>query len=286
MGLAKLMAEDPTFRVKTDEETGQVVIAGMGELHLEIIVDRLKREFSVEATVGAPQVAYKETITRTAEGEGRYIKQTGGRGQYGHAKIRIAPRKPGEGYLFENNFVGGSIPKEFIKPIDMGIREAMTTGVLAGYPIDDVLIDLYDGSYHDVDSNEMAFKIAGSMAFKDAAKQAHPVLLEPVMRVEVTRARGVHGRRHRRHHQPARAYPVDGSARRHAGDQRARPAGRDVRLRDRHPVAHAGPRRLLDALRSVRAGAQVGERRSDQARSGQVEEVLWRHHSAKKFASV
>jgi elongation factor G len=186
MGLAKLMAEDPTFRVKTDTETGQVVIAGMGELHLEIIVDRLKREFGVEATVGAPQVAYKETVTRAAEGEGRYIKQTGGRGQYGHAKIRLIPRKPGEGYLFENEVVGGTIPKEFIKPIDMGIREAMTTGVLAGYPIDDVLIELYDGSYHDVDSNEMAFKIAGSMAFKDAAKRAHPVLLEPVMRVEVT----------------------------------------------------------------------------------------------------
>jgi elongation factor G len=186
MGLAKLMAEDPTFRVKTDPETGQVVISGMGELHLEIIVDRLKREFAVEASVGAPQVAYKETVTRPSEGEGRYIKQTGGRGQYGHAKIRLVPRKPGEGYLFENNIVGGSIPKEFIKPIDQGIREAMTTGVLAGYPIDDVLIDLYDGSYHDVDSNEMAFKIAGSMAFKDAAKRANPILLEPVMRVEVT----------------------------------------------------------------------------------------------------
>ena len=186
MGLAKLMAEDPTFRVKTDPETGQVVISGMGELHLEIIVDRLKREFSVEATVGAPQVAYKETITRAADGEGKYIKQTGGRGQYGHAKIRLVPRKPGEGYLFENNTVGGSIPKEFIKPIDMGIREALTTGVIAGYPMDDVLIDLYEGSYHDVDSNEMAFKIAGSMAYKDAAKKAGPVLLEPIMRVEVT----------------------------------------------------------------------------------------------------
>jgi elongation factor G len=186
LGLAKLMAEDPTFRVKTDAETGQVVISGMGELHLEIIVDRLKREFSVEASVGAPQVAYKETITRPSEGEGRYVKQTGGRGQYGHAKIRLIPREPGEGYLFENNIVGGAIPKEFIKPIDQGIQEAMTTGVLAGYPIDDVKIDLYDGSYHDVDSNEMAFKIAGSMAFKDAAKKAAPVLLEPVMRVEVT----------------------------------------------------------------------------------------------------
>jgi elongation factor G len=184
-GLGKLKAEDPTFHVKTDEETGQVVISGMGELHLEIIVDRLKREFSVEASVGKPQVAYKETITRASEGEGRYIKQTGGRGQYGHAKIRMIPRKPGEGYEFENEIVGGSIPKEFIKPIDMGIREAMTTGVLAGYPMDDIRIELFDGSYHDVDSNEMAFKIAGSMAYKDAAKKAHPVLLEPVMRVEV-----------------------------------------------------------------------------------------------------
>jgi len=186
LGLSKLMAEDPTFRVKTDTDTGQVVIAGMGELHLEIIVDRLKREFGVEATVGKPQVAYKETITKAAEREGRYIKQTGGRGQYGHAKIRLIPRKPGEGYEFANEIVGGVIPKEFIKPIDQGIQEALTTGVLAGYPIDDVKIELYDGSYHDVDSNEMAFKIAGSMAFKDAAAKAHPVLLEPVMRVEVT----------------------------------------------------------------------------------------------------
>ncbi len=185
MGLGKLMAEDPTFRVKTDTETGQVVIAGMGELHLEIIVDRLKREFNVEASVGKPQVAYKETITKAAEGEGRYIKQTGGRGQYGHARIRLIPRKPGEGYEFENEIVGGTIPKEYIKPIDQGIREAMTTGVLAGYPMDDVKVELYDGSYHDVDSSEMAFKIAGSMAFKDAAKKGHPVLLEPVMRVEV-----------------------------------------------------------------------------------------------------
>jgi elongation factor G len=185
MGLAKLMAEDPTFRVKTDTETGQVVISGMGELHLEIIVDRLKREFSVEASVGKPQVAYKETVTRGAEGEGRYIKQTGGRGQYGHARIRLLPRKPGEGYEFDNQIVGGVIPREFIKPIDQGIREALTTGVLAGYPIDDVKIELYDGSFHQVDSSEMAFKIAGSMAFKDAASRAHPVLLEPMMRVEV-----------------------------------------------------------------------------------------------------
>ncbi len=184
-GLQKLMAEDPTFRVQTDQQTGQVIIAGMGELHLEIIVDRLKREFNVEATVGKPQVAYKETLTRPADGEMKYAKQTGGRGQYGHCKIHLFPGEPGSGYIFENETTGGSIPKEFIKPIDEGIKEALTRGVLAGYPIDDVRIELYDGSYHDVDSSEMAFKIAGSMAFQDAAKKARPVLLEPVMRVEV-----------------------------------------------------------------------------------------------------
>ena len=185
VGLSKLMAEDPTFRVKTDDQTGQVVISGMGELHLEIIVDRLKREFNVEASVGKPQVAYKETLTRPADGEMKYAKQTGGRGQYGHAKIHLFPGEPGTGYIFENEVVGGSIPREFIKPIDEGIKEALTRGVLAGYPIDDVRVVLYDGSYHDVDSSEMAFKIAGSMAFQDAAKKAKPVLLEPIMRVEV-----------------------------------------------------------------------------------------------------
>ncbi len=185
VGLGKLMAEDPTFRVQTDPQTGQVIIAGMGELHLEIIVDRLKREFNVEATVGKPMVAYKETLTRRADGEMKYAKQTGGRGQYGHVKIHLFPGEPGSGYIFENETTGGSIPKEFIKPIDQGIQEALTRGVLAGYPIDDVRIELYDGSYHDVDSSEMAFKIAGSMAFQDAAKKARPVLLEPVMRVEV-----------------------------------------------------------------------------------------------------
>jgi elongation factor G len=185
VGLAKLMGEDPTFRVKTDEQTGQVVIAGMGELHLEIIVDRLKREFNVEASVGKPQVAYKETLTRPADGEMKYAKQTGGRGQYGHVKIHLYPGEPGTGYVFENEVTQGSIPKEYIKPVDEGIKEALTRGVLAGYPIDDVRIELYDGSYHEVDSSEMAFKIAGSMAFQDAAKKAKPVLLEPIMRVEV-----------------------------------------------------------------------------------------------------
>ena len=186
VGLQKLMAEDPTFRVNTDHQTGQVIIHGMGELHLEIIVDRLKREFGVEASVGKPQVAYKETLTRPADGEMKYAKQTGGRGQYGHAKIHVYPGEPGTGYVFENETTGGSIPKEFIKPIDEGIKEALTRGILAGYPIDDVRVELYDGSYHDVDSSEMAFKIAGSMAFQDAAKKARPVLLEPIMRVEVT----------------------------------------------------------------------------------------------------
>jgi elongation factor G len=179
------MAEDPTFRVKTDPQTGEVVIAGMGELHLEIIVDRLKREFNVEASVGRPQVAYKETLTRPADGEMKYAKQTGGRGQYGHVKIHLYPGEPGSGFAFENEITGGAIPKEYIKPIEEGIREALTRGVLAGYPVDDVRIELYDGTYHEVDSSEMAFKIAGSMAFQDAAKKAKPVLLEPVMRVEV-----------------------------------------------------------------------------------------------------
>jgi elongation factor G len=184
-GMQKLMAEDPTFRVKTDQQTGEVVIAGMGELHLEIIVDRLKREFNVEASVGRPQVAYKETLTRPADGEMKYAKQTGGRGQYGHVKIHLFPGEPGTGFVFENEITGGTIPKEYIKPIEEGIREALSRGVLAGYPVDDVRIELYDGGYHEVDSSEMAFKIAGSLAFQDAAKKAKPVLLEPVMRVEV-----------------------------------------------------------------------------------------------------
>jgi len=183
-GLGKLMQEDPTFKVETDKDTGQTKISGMGELHLEIIVDRLKREFGVEANVGKPQVAYKETIRKAARGEGRYIKQTGGRGQYGHAKIEIEPA-PGQGFVFENEITGGTIPKEFIKPVEEGIKEALERGILAGYPMVDVKVELYDGSYHDVDSSEMAFKIAGSLAFQDAAKRANPVLLEPIMKVEV-----------------------------------------------------------------------------------------------------
>ena len=184
-GLAKLTAEDPTFRVRTDDDVGQVVISGMGELHLEILVDRLKREFGVEASVGRPQVAYKETLTRPADGEGRHVRQTGGRGQYGHVKIRVVPGQPGAGFEFVNEIVGGVVPREYVRPVEAGIRDAMTTGVLAGYPIEDVRVSLYDGSYHDVDSSEGAFQIAGVLAFRDAAQKAGAVLLEPVMRIEV-----------------------------------------------------------------------------------------------------
>jgi elongation factor G len=184
LALAKLAQEDPSFRVTTDHETGQTIIAGMGELHLDIIVDRLKREFMVDANVGRPQVAYRETIRKPADGDGRFVRQSGGRGQFGHAKVKIEPA-PGVGFEFVNAIVGGSIPKEYIKPIEAGIKEAMEGGILAGYELVDIRVTLYDGNYHEVDSSEMAFKIAGSMAFKDGAKKASPVLLEPIMKVEV-----------------------------------------------------------------------------------------------------
>jgi elongation factor G len=183
--LSKLAEEDPSFRVHTDEETGQTIISGMGELHLEIIVDRMKREFKVDAEVGQPQVAYRETIKAPVDQEYKYAKQSGGRGQYGHVFIKLEPQEPGKGYEFDNKITGGVIPKEYIPAVDKGIQEAMQNGVLAGYPVVDVKATLYDGSYHDVDSSEMAFKIAGSMAFKEAAKKANPILLEPIMKVEV-----------------------------------------------------------------------------------------------------
>jgi len=183
--LSKLAEEDPTFKVSTNEETGQTIISGMGELHLEIIIDRMKREFKVEANVGKPQVAYKETIRKKVEQEGKFVRQSGGRGQFGHVWITLEPNEMGKGYEFENAVVGGSIPKEYINSVSEGIVEAMRNGVLAGYPMEDVKVKLFDGSYHEVDSSEMAFKIAGSIAFKAAAKKAHPVLLEPIMDVEV-----------------------------------------------------------------------------------------------------
>ena len=183
IALAKLAEEDPTFKTYTDEETGQTIIAGMGELHLEIIVDRLLREFKVEANVGAPQVAYRETVKANSDVDMKYARQSGGKGQYGHVKIRLTPNEPGKGYEFINSVVGGAIPKEYIGPVDQGIQGAMQAGVLAGYPVVDVKVELYDGSYHEVDSSEMAFKIAASMAFKEAMRKANPVILEPVMKV-------------------------------------------------------------------------------------------------------
>ena len=186
IALHKLAEEDPTFRTYTDEETGQTIISGMGELHLEIIVDRLLREFKVEANIGNPQVSYRESISQGAEAEGKYIRQSGGSGQYGHCKIKIEPQEAGKGFEFVNNIVGGAIPKEYIGPVQKGIEEATQAGVLAGYPVLDVKVTLYDGSYHEVDSSEMAFKIAGSMAFRQAVSKAAPVLLEPMMKVEIT----------------------------------------------------------------------------------------------------
>jgi elongation factor G len=184
--LQKLQEEDPTFRVRSDTETGQTIIAGMGELHLEILVDRMKREFKVEANVGKPQVAFRETVRkRVQEIEGKFVRQSGGKGQYGHVVINLEPGEAGSGFVFEDKIVGGVIPREYIKPVEAGIREALENGVLAGYPMVDVKVALVFGSYHDVDSSEMAFKIAGSMAVKEAARQASPVLLEPVMEVEV-----------------------------------------------------------------------------------------------------
>ena len=186
VALARLADEDPTFKVRTDEDSGQTIISGMGELHLEILVDRMRREHKVEANVGEPKVAFRETIRKKAEAEGKYIRQTGGSGNYGHCKLRVEPNTPGAGYEFINEIKSGSVPKEYIKPIDQGVQGALELGILAGYPIVDVKVTLYDGSYHEVDSNEMAFKFAGSIAFKEAARKASPVLLEPVMAVEVT----------------------------------------------------------------------------------------------------
>ena len=185
MALSKLAQEDPSFRVHTDQESGQTIISGMGELHLEIIVDRLKREFKVEANVGAPQVAYRETIRKSVEQEGKFVRQSGGRGQYGHVWLRMEPREPGSGYEFVNAIVGGVVPKEYIPAVDKGVQEQLENGVIAGFPVVDVKVTLFDGSYHDVDSSEMAFKIAGSMGFKEGARKANPVLLEPIMKVEV-----------------------------------------------------------------------------------------------------
>ncbi len=241
VALSRLAQEDPTFKVNTDPDSGQTIISGMGELHLEIIIDRMMREFKVEANVGKPQVAYRETIRKPSEAEGKFIRQTGGRGQYGHVKIKLEPQEPGKGYEFVNDIVGGSVPKEYIKPVDHGIKEAMEGGVLAGYEMVDIKAILYDGSYHDVDSSEMAFKIAGSMAFKEAARRAHPVLLEPVMSVEVvvpdefmgdiigdlnSRRGRVEGVEHRAGSQVIKAYVPLSEMFGYATDMRSRTQGR------------------------------------------------------------
>jgi elongation factor G len=188
MGIAlqKLSEEDPTFRMHTDQETGQTIISGMGELHLEVIVDRMRREYKVEANQGKPQVSYRETITQETDVDSKFVRQSGGKGQYGHVKFRVAPQQPGQGFEFVNGIVGGSVPREYIGPTEQGVREAMAGGVMAGYPVVDIKVTLYDGSFHEVDSSEMAFKIAASMGLKDAVRKGRPVLLEPVMKVEVT----------------------------------------------------------------------------------------------------
>jgi elongation factor G len=195
VALQRLAKEDPSFRVHTDAESGQTIISGMGELHLDIIVDRMKREFKVEANVGKPQVAYRETLRGTVEQEGKFVRQSGGRGQYGHVWLRLEPREPGTGYEFVNGIIGGAVPKEFIPSVDKGLQESMQSGILAGYPVVDVKVTLFDGSYHDVDSNEMAFKIAASIGFKDAFRtpEARAVLLEPIMKVEVVTPEDYYG---------------------------------------------------------------------------------------------
>ena len=226
----------------------------MGELHLDVLVDRMIREFKVAANIGKPQVSYRETIRKAAEGNGRFVRQTGGKGQYGHAVIKIEPQEKGAGYEFVDKIVGGTIPREYIKSVDAGIREALETGIYAGFPVVDVKATLFDGSYHEVDSSEMAFKIAGSMAVKDAFHKASPAILEPIMRVEVTDVGRVHGRRDRRPEQPPRPGRGGRLTRRHGGHPGVRAAVVDVRLRDRPAVDDPGPGVELDGIQSLRRG--------------------------------
>ena len=270
--LFSLSEEDPTFRVQSDEETGQTVISGMGELHLEVLVDRMLREFNVDANVGKPQVAYRETVRKKVEKvEYRHVRQTGGKGQYGHVVITLEPTGPGGGYEFEDKITGGVIPKEYIPSVDQGIRESITSGVLAGYPTVDIKVTLTYGSYHDVDSSEMAFKIAGSMAIKKAANLANPVLLEPVMAVEVTTPEDYMGDVIGDLSVP----PGQGRGHGAAGEQPHRPgagtAERHVRLRYRPALAHAGPGHVLDAVPRVQRGPRVdrqGDHRQGARRVG------------------
>ena len=267
--LQRLGEEDPTFRIESDEETGQTLIHGMGELHLEVIVDRMLREFKVDANVGKPQVAYRETIRKRVEKVvARFVRQTGGRGQFGHVVINVEPA-PGEGFEFVNKIKGGAIPGEFIGPAEQGMKEALENGVKAGYPMVDVKVELVDGSYHDVDSSEMAFKIAGSMAIQEGARKANPVLLEPVMSVEVVTPEDFLGdvigdlsrRRGKVQGQEQRGNAL--------AVQRLRPARRDVRLRNRPSLLDPGSRQLHDAVRALRGGPRKHRRGNRRA-------PLWR----------
>ena len=265
--LARLAEEDPTFQVQSDEETGQTLIHGMGELHLEVIVDRLLREFSVDANVGRPQVAYRETIRRPAEKvEGRFVRQTGGRGQYGHVVINLEPA-PGEGFDFVNKIKGGAIPSEFIPAVEQGIEEALASGIRAGYPMVDVRVELTDGSYHDVDSSEMAFKIAGSMAVQEAARRAEPGAARAGDGGRGRDPRGLPRRRDRRPLTPARQGAGPGAARQRGRHPGVRPPRRDVRIRHRPALLDPGPRHLHDAVRALRGGS--GEHRRADRRAPQ-----------------
>ncbi len=266
IALGRLAQEDPSFRVRTDEESGQTIISGMGELHLEILVDRMKREFGVEATVGKPQVAYRETIRKTCdEVEGKFVKQSGGRGQYGHVVLKLEPQEPGKGYEFVDAIKGGVVPREFIPAVDKGIREALNAGVLAGYPVVDVKATLFFGSYHDVDSNENAFKMAGSMAFKEGMRRADPVLLEPMMQVEVETPEdftgNVMGDLSSRRGMVQGMEDIAGGRRQ--GGARRGAAGRDVRLLHLAALADAGPRHLHDGVQALRRSAAPGGAGSD-----------------------
>ena len=255
MALQRLGAEDPTFRIRTDEDSGQVIISGMGELHLDIIMDRMRREFQVESTSGRPQVAYKETIKKVAEARVPYKRQSGGKGQYGDCELMVTPLEPGEGFIFENKTVGGSIPKEFIRPIEDGVKEAMEQGVAAGYPVVDIKVSVMDGSFHEVDSSEMAFKMAGSMTFKEAARKAQPVIKEPIMSIEVVTPGTVPRQRRRRPELPARHHRGPGDElRRHDGHQGQGPAVRDVRLRHQPALHDPGPRLLHHGAVALRRG--------------------------------
>ena len=268
--LARLAEEDPTFQVESDDETGQTLIHGMGELHLEVLVDRMLREFSVDANVGKPQVAYRETIRKRVEKvDGRFVRQTGGRGQYGHAVINIEPA-PGEGFDFVNQIKGGKIPTEYIPSVEQGIEEALASGVKAGYPMVDVRVELIDGSYHDVDSSEMAFKIAGSMALQEGARKAKPVLLEPVMSVEVVTPEEFLGDVIGDLSPAPRQGAGPGAARQRARGPGVRAARRDVRLRHRPALLDPGPRQLHDAVRALRGGPgqhRRGDRRAPLGRA-------------------